>query len=155
MTAASLPLDGLRILAVTQLGAGPFGLTFVADLGAEVIKVEDPSTRGDEARRVPPFADPDANDGIYYQSFNRGTRSLTLNLRAPEGQALLRRLAARVDAVYNNLRGDLPGRLASTTPRCATPIRGSSAAHSLASAARAHAGASQRTTTCYRRRPAS
>jgi len=111
VTAASLPLDGLRILAVTQLGAGPFGLTFVADLGAEVIKVEDPSTRGDEARRVPPFADPDANDGIYYQSFNRGTRSLTLNLRASEGQALLRRLAARVDAVYNNLRGDLPGRL--------------------------------------------
>jgi crotonobetainyl-CoA:carnitine CoA-transferase CaiB-like acyl-CoA transferase len=96
---------------VTQLGAGPFGLTFLADLGAEVIKVEDPSTRGDEARRVPPFADPDANDGIYYQAFNRGTRSLTLNLRAPEGQALLRRLAARVDAVYNNLRGDLPGRL--------------------------------------------
>src|SRR5262249_30074514 len=86
-------------------------MTFLADLGAEVIKVEDPSAGGDEARRVPPFADAAANDGVYYQAFNRGTRSLTLNLRVPEGQALLRRLAARVDAVYNNLRGDLPERL--------------------------------------------
>jgi crotonobetainyl-CoA:carnitine CoA-transferase CaiB-like acyl-CoA transferase len=111
VTAVSLPLDGLRILAVTQLGAGPFGMTFLGDLGAEVIKVEDPSTAGDEARRVPPFADAGMNDGVYYQAFNRGTRSLTLNLRVPEGQALLRRLAARVDAVYNNLRGDLPERL--------------------------------------------
>ena len=60
---------------------------------------------------MPPFADADAGDGLYYQSFNRGTRSLTLNLRHPEGQRLLRRLAARADAVYNNLRGDLPATL--------------------------------------------
>jgi crotonobetainyl-CoA:carnitine CoA-transferase CaiB-like acyl-CoA transferase len=105
--AGALPLDGLRILAATQLGAGPFGMTFLSDLGAEIIKVEDPSG-GDEARRVPPFADAATNDGLYYQAFNRGTRSITLNLRHPEGQALLRRLVARVDAVYNNLRGDLP-----------------------------------------------
>jgi crotonobetainyl-CoA:carnitine CoA-transferase CaiB-like acyl-CoA transferase len=107
----ALPLDGLRILAATQLGAGPFGMMFLGDLGAEVIKIEDPSSAGDEARRVPPFADPDAHDGLYYQAFNRGTRSLTLNLRHPEGQALLRRLVGRVDAVFNNLRGDLPAAL--------------------------------------------
>jgi crotonobetainyl-CoA:carnitine CoA-transferase CaiB-like acyl-CoA transferase len=107
----ALPLDGLRILAATQLGAGPFGMMFLADLGAEVIKIEDPSSGGDEARRVPPFADPAAHDGLYYQAFNRGTRSLTLNLRHPEGQALLRQLVARVDAVFNNLRGDLPAAL--------------------------------------------
>jgi crotonobetainyl-CoA:carnitine CoA-transferase CaiB-like acyl-CoA transferase len=107
----ALPLDGLRILAATQLGAGPFGMMFLADLGAEVIKIEDPSSGGDEARRVPPFADPAAHDGLYYQAFNRGTRSLTLNLRHPEGQALLRQLVARVDAVFNNLRGDLPATL--------------------------------------------
>ena len=107
----ALPLAGLRLLAFTQLGAGPYGLTFLADLGAEVIKVEDPTTGGDEARRVPPYNDAAAHDGLYYQSFNRNTRSLTLNLRAPEGRDLLHRLVARVDAVYNNLRGDLPGKL--------------------------------------------
>lgn len=107
----ALPLAGLRILAATQLGAGPFGMTFLADLGAEVVKIEDPATGGDEARRVPPFADADANDGLYYQAFNRGSRSLTLNLRHPDGQALLHRIVARADAVYNNLRGDLPATL--------------------------------------------
>jgi crotonobetainyl-CoA:carnitine CoA-transferase CaiB-like acyl-CoA transferase len=110
-TAPALPLDGVRILAFTQLGAGPFGLMFLSDLGAEVIKVEDPTTEGDEARRVPPFADAEARDGLYYQSLNRGARSLTLNLRAPEARSLLERLVARADAVYNNLRGDLPGKL--------------------------------------------
>jgi crotonobetainyl-CoA:carnitine CoA-transferase CaiB-like acyl-CoA transferase len=106
-----LPLAGVRVLAFTQLGAGPFAMTFLADLGAEIVKVEDPTTGGDEARTVPPYADPAARDGLYYQAFNRGTRSLTLNLRAPEARPLLHRLVARADAVYNNLRGDLPGRL--------------------------------------------
>lgn len=111
MTSPRFPLEDLRILAFSQLGAGPFGLMMLADLGAEIVKVEDPTTDGDEARRVPPFADPAANDSLYYQAFNRGTRSLTLNVRTPEGHALLRRLVARFDAVYNNLRGDLPRRL--------------------------------------------
>src|SRR6185295_16136614 len=105
------PLEGLRILAFTQLGAGPFGMMFLSDLGAEVIKVENPATRGDEARRVPPFADAAADDGLYYQSFNRGTRSLTLDVACDAGRAILHRLVGRVDAVYNNLRGDLPARL--------------------------------------------
>jgi crotonobetainyl-CoA:carnitine CoA-transferase CaiB-like acyl-CoA transferase len=102
----ALPLAGLRILAPTQLGAGPFGLTFLADLGAEVVKIENPETRGDEARTVPPFADADAHDGLYFQALNRGARSLTLNLRNPLGRALLHRLVPRFDAVFNNLRGD-------------------------------------------------
>ena len=104
---ASLPLDGMRILALTQLGAGPFGMMLLSDLGAEVVKVEHPATRGDEARTVPPFADPAAHDGLYYQAFNRGTRSLTLDVKAPEGRAVLRRLVPRFDALFNNLRGDL------------------------------------------------
>src|SRR5215831_14642209 len=106
-----LPLEGVRILAFSQLGAGPYALMLLSDLGAEVIKVEDPTTEGDEARRVPPFADAAAGDGLYFQSLNRGARSLTLNLRAPEARPLLHRLVARADAVYNNLRGDLPARL--------------------------------------------
>jgi len=107
-----LPLEGVRILAFSQLGAGPYALMLLSDLGAEVIKVEDPTTEGDEARRVPPFADAAARDGLYYQSLNRGARSLTLNLRAPGARELLHRLVARSDAVYNNLRGDLPAKLA-------------------------------------------
>src|SRR5262249_5410131 len=90
---------------------GPWGMTFLSDLGAEVIKVEDPATEGDEARRVPPFNDAAARDGLYYQSLNRGARSLTLHIRSPEGRDVLHRLVGRVDAVYNNLRGDLPAKL--------------------------------------------
>src|SRR5712692_11542360 len=84
---------------------------FLSDLGAEVVKVEDPTTGGDEARAVPPFHDPGARDGLYYQALNRGARSITLNLRTPEGRDLLHRLVARADGVYNNMRGDLPGKL--------------------------------------------
>lgn len=105
------PLAGVRILAFTQLGAGPFGMTMLADLGAEVVKVEQPATGGDEARTVPPYADPAARDGLYYQAFNRGTRSLTLDVASAEGRALLNRLAPRFDAVFNNLRGDLTAKL--------------------------------------------
>src|SRR5213076_1062839 len=68
-------------------------------------------TGGDEARTVPPFNHPAGRDGLYYQSLNRGARSITLNLRTPEGRDLLHRLVARVNAVYNNMRGDLPGKL--------------------------------------------
>jgi crotonobetainyl-CoA:carnitine CoA-transferase CaiB-like acyl-CoA transferase len=108
---SALPLAGVRILAFTQLGAGPWGMMLLGDLGAEIIKVEDPTTGGDEARTVPPFNDPQARDGLYFQALNRGARSLTLNLRAPEARALLHRLVGRADAVYNNMRGDLPAKL--------------------------------------------
>jgi crotonobetainyl-CoA:carnitine CoA-transferase CaiB-like acyl-CoA transferase len=107
----ALPLDGVRVLAFTQLGAGPWAMMLLADLGADVVKVEDPTTGGDEARTVPPFADAAARDGLYFQALNRGARSLTLDLRAAGARDLLHRLVARADAVYNNLRGDLPGRL--------------------------------------------
>jgi crotonobetainyl-CoA:carnitine CoA-transferase CaiB-like acyl-CoA transferase len=105
---APLPLAGLRILALTQLGAGPYAMQVLGDLGAEVVKVEDPTIGGDEARAVPPAAD---GDSVYFQSFNRNTRALTLDLRTPAGRALFRRLAAVADAVYANPRGDLPGKL--------------------------------------------
>jgi crotonobetainyl-CoA:carnitine CoA-transferase CaiB-like acyl-CoA transferase len=105
-TPSALPLAGLRILAPTQLGAGPIGLMFLSDLGAEVVKIENPDGGGDEARTVPPFNDPVAHDGLYFQALNRGARSVTLNLRHPEGRALLARLVPRFDAVFNNLRGD-------------------------------------------------
>lgn len=105
---APLPLAGLRILAFTQLGAGPFGMQVLGDLGAEIVKVEDPGSGGDEARAVPPAI---GGDSLYFQSFNRNTRALTLDLRRDAGRALFRRLAAVADAVYANPRGDLPARL--------------------------------------------
>src|SRR6185369_7438585 len=74
--------------------------------GAEVVKVENPATRGDEARTVPPFNDPAAHDGLYFQALNRGARSIALDLKRPEGRAVLHRLVPRFDAVFNNLRGD-------------------------------------------------
>jgi len=106
------PLDGLRVLAVSQFGAGPFGTQLLVDLGAEIIKIEDPRVGGDVAREVGPYAGED--DSLYFQSFNRGKKSITLDLEHPEGRAVLRDLARVSHAVYNNLRGDLPERLGVT-----------------------------------------
>ncbi len=107
----ALPLEGVRILGATQLGAGPWALSLLSDWGAEVIKLEPPG-RGDEARDVPPFAG--GGDSLYFQSLNRGARGLTLNLRETEGREVLRRLAPSLDVVYNNLRGGEPSRLGLT-----------------------------------------
>jgi len=104
-----LPLTGVRILALTQLGAGPYAMTMLGDLGAEIIKIEDPTTGGDEARAVPPYAID--GDSPYYQSFNRNTKSLTLNLRTAQGKDVFHRLVQVADAVYSNPRGDLPAKL--------------------------------------------
>jgi crotonobetainyl-CoA:carnitine CoA-transferase CaiB-like acyl-CoA transferase len=106
------PLDGVRILAVSQFGAGPFGTQVLADLGADVIKVEDPGVGGDSARYVPPFQG--EADSPYFQSFNRGKRSVSLNLRHPDGQAVFHDLVRVSDAVFNNARGDLPDKLGLT-----------------------------------------
>jgi len=105
----ALPLSGVRILAFTQLGAGPYAMMLLGDLGAEIIKVEDPTIGGDEARRVPPYAGD--GDSPYFQSMNRNAKSLTLNLRTPEATRLLHRLVQVSDAVYTNPRGDLPAKL--------------------------------------------
>lgn len=104
-----LPLEGVRIIAVEQYGAGPWGTMFLADLGAEIIKVENPGTGGDVARYVPPYTG--TQDSVYFQSFNRNKKSITLNLRHPESKSILHKLVASSDAVFNNLRGDLPSKL--------------------------------------------
>ena len=114
---SALPLAGYRILSAEQYGAGPYGTMFLAQLGAEVIKIEPPARDGkgggDTARQVGPhFLRP--HESLYFQSFNLNKKSLTLDLNRPEGQAVLRRLVAGADAVANNLRGDLPARLGLT-----------------------------------------
>ncbi|MEM8853299.1 MAG: CoA transferase [Pseudomonadota bacterium] len=111
-----LPLQGLRVIAVEQYGAGPFGTMHLADLGAEVIKVEAPDTGGplpgDSARHTGPTL-PGGNDSLFFQSFNRNKRSIGLNLKG-EGQQVLQRLARTADALINNVRGDQPERLGLT-----------------------------------------
>jgi crotonobetainyl-CoA:carnitine CoA-transferase CaiB-like acyl-CoA transferase len=106
------PLTGLRIVAIEQFGAGPFGTLLLADLGAEVIKIEDPATGGDVGRSIPPGAE--SGSSLYFEAFNRGKRSIALDLTNPAGREVLSRLVATAHAVYNNLRGDLPDRLGLT-----------------------------------------
>jgi crotonobetainyl-CoA:carnitine CoA-transferase CaiB-like acyl-CoA transferase len=108
-----LPLAGVRILAVEQYGAGPFGSMQLADMGAEVIKIENPSEGGDVSRSVGPYFLGEG-DSHFFQAFNRNKRSITLNLRTPEGQRVLHDLAATADGVLDNLRGDQPPRLGVT-----------------------------------------
>src|SRR5271154_3798156 len=75
-------LSGLRVIAVEQYGAGPYGSMQLADLGAEVIKIENPADGGDMARRVGPYF-AGAGDSYFFHSFNRNKKSLTLDLKKP------------------------------------------------------------------------
>ncbi len=105
----TLPLADVRVVAVEQFGAGPWGTLQLADLGAEVIKIEDPASRGDVGRYVPPFAE--GEDSLFFETFNRNKKSVSLDLRRPEGRAVLEDLVRRSDVVYSNLRGDQPRKL--------------------------------------------
>lgn len=106
------PLADLRILSLEQFVAGPFGTLQLADLGAEVIKIEDPASRGDAARYVPPFRE--GEDSLYFETFNHDKKSLCVDLRRPEGRAVFEDLVRSADAVFSNLRGDEPARLGLT-----------------------------------------
>lgn len=102
-------LSDIRIIAVEQYGAGPFGSLHLAELGADVIKVEDARTSGDIGRHVPPFVEGD--DSLFFQSFNRNKRSVCLDLSVPAGMDVLHRLVKDADALTYNLRGDVPDKL--------------------------------------------
>jgi succinate--hydroxymethylglutarate CoA-transferase len=113
MSHPTLPLAGLRILAVEQYGAGPFGTLYLADLGAEVIKIENHKDGGDVGREMGPhFFGP--GDSHFFQTFNRNKQSVTLDLKHPEGKAAFLALVRTADAVLDNLRGDLPEKLGLT-----------------------------------------
>jgi succinate--hydroxymethylglutarate CoA-transferase len=108
-----LPLENVRVLAVEQYGAGPFGTMFLADQGAEVIKIENPCDGGDMSRDVGPFFLGD-RDSLFFHAFNRNKKSLTLDLSRAEGKQVFHRLVASADAVASNLRGDVPAKLGLT-----------------------------------------
>lgn len=103
------PLEDIRIVAIEQYGAGPFGSLHLADLGAEVIKIEDPRSGGDVSRYVPPLAE--GEDSIFFETFNRNKRSISLDLSTDAGREVLEDLVRTSDAVYSNLRGDVPSKM--------------------------------------------
>lgn len=103
------PLQDVRVVSIEQFGAGPFASLQLADLGAEVIKIEDPRNGGDVGRYVPPFRSGDGS--LFFESFNRNKRSICLDLSVPAGRKVFEDLVARSDALFSNLRGDVPERL--------------------------------------------
>jgi crotonobetainyl-CoA:carnitine CoA-transferase CaiB-like acyl-CoA transferase len=106
---AAAPLADLRVVAVEQFGAGPWGTLQLADLGAEVIKIEDPAAGGDVGRYVPPYQEGESS--LFFETFNRNKRSISLDLRHPRSRRVLEDLVRESDALFSNLRGDQPAKL--------------------------------------------
>jgi crotonobetainyl-CoA:carnitine CoA-transferase CaiB-like acyl-CoA transferase len=109
---ASAPLQGIRVLDLSRILAGPLATQMLADLGADVIKIERPGSGDDTRGWGPPFlkdrAGRDTGDSTYFASCNRGKRSVTVNVASPRGQRLVRDLAARCDVLVENYKvGDL------------------------------------------------
>lgn len=109
---ARRPLEDVRVIAVEQYGAGPFGTWHLAELGAEIIKIEEPHSGGDVGRYVPPYQE--GEDSLFFETFNRGKRSVRLDLANPAGREVFEDLVRHSDAVYSNLRGDVPARIGIT-----------------------------------------
>lgn len=103
-------LSGVRIVSVEQFGAAPYGTMFLADLGAEVIKVENAAIGGDPARKTGPYMLGEG-DSEYFQTWNMNKKSVALDLKSAEGKAALEDLIRNSDAVVNNLRGDLSAKM--------------------------------------------
>ena len=104
------PLAGIRVLAIEQFGAGPYGSMYLAELGAEVIKIENRATGGDPSRQSGSTTLA-GDDSAYFQAFNLAKKSVTLNLKSEEGGALFHDLVRTSDVVWNNLRGSQPAKM--------------------------------------------
>src|SRR5438093_13362362 len=109
-------LDGIRVLDVTQVMAGPFCAMLLADLGADVVKVEPPA--GDSTRQMPGAA---GNDSPSFNAVNRGKRGIVLNLKTAEGREVFTRLARATDILIEQYH---PGLVAAPGPAAATPAGG-------------------------------
>jgi crotonobetainyl-CoA:carnitine CoA-transferase CaiB-like acyl-CoA transferase len=101
------PLAGIRVIDLSRILAGPFCTMNLGDMGAEIIKIEQPGTGDDTRSWGPPFA---GSEAAYFLGINRNKKSLTLNLKAPEGQEILKRLLRSADVVIENFKvGTLAG----------------------------------------------
>lgn len=107
------PLEGVRVLTIEHFGAGPYATLLMAELGAEVIKIESPSLGGDASRPTGPFLLGE-HDSQYFQTFSRGKKSAAVELKTLQGREDFERLVASAEAVVNNLRGDQPVKLGLT-----------------------------------------
>ena len=103
------PLSGVRVIDLTSVVSGPFATMFLADQGADVIKVEPPG--GDITRRSRQSVDPTGQFSALFISTNRGKRSLSVDLKQPEGIEILRKLIARSDVLVQNFRPQVMERL--------------------------------------------
>jgi CoA:oxalate CoA-transferase len=102
-----LPLDGVRVLDLTTFLSGPFCTQILADLGADVVKLEPPE--GDASRHIPPyFVD---GDSAYYLAHNRNKRSIAVDLKTAAGLQVARDLIGRSDVVVENFRPGVAARL--------------------------------------------
>src|SRR6476661_6149135 len=105
------PLDGITVLDLTRVLSGPYCTMLLADMGARVVKIEQPK-KGDDTRAWgPPFLE---GESAYFLSINRNKESITLDFKHPDGRALLDGLVARADVLVENFR---PGTLATRHPR--------------------------------------
>jgi crotonobetainyl-CoA:carnitine CoA-transferase CaiB-like acyl-CoA transferase len=100
MTTPALSLEGIRVLDLSRVLAGPFCGMLLSDLGADVIKIEDTAS-GDESRTWPPHKD---GESAAFLVINRNKRDMTLDLKAPEGVAILKRMVASADVLIENFR---------------------------------------------------
>ena len=98
------PLAGIKVLDLSRVLAGPWSGQMLGDLGAEVIKVEQPGQGDDTRKWGPPFLEDGTRDSAYYLCANRNKRSVAIDLSKPEGQELVRKLAAQADIVLENFR---------------------------------------------------
>src|ERR1700730_603309 len=101
------PLQGIRVIDLTRVLAGPFATQSLGDLGAEVLKIEPPEL-GDETRHFPPFV---GGESHYFLGINRNKKSLVVDLQRPEGAEILRRLVATADILVENYRPGVMDRL--------------------------------------------
>ena len=95
----TLPLQDITILAIEQFGAGPWSTLQLADLGAYVIKIEDPAAKGDIGRYVPPYQE--GEDSLFFETLNRNKRSISLDLRHEDGRQVFEDLVRNADAVFS------------------------------------------------------
>lgn len=109
---AAGPLAGVRVIELGSMYAAPTAGRMLRDFGAEVIKIEDPSVGGDVGRYVPPYFEEE--DSLFFETFNRNKKSISIDIKTPAGRAVFEDLVRNADAVYSNLRGDVPEKIGIT-----------------------------------------
>ncbi|HWJ03882.1 MAG TPA: CoA transferase, partial [Verrucomicrobiae bacterium] len=93
-------LEGIMVLDLTRVLAGPYSTMVLADMGAEVIKIEQPGV-GDDSRQFGPFIE---NESAYFMSLNRNKRGISLNLKSPPAKEIFKQLVSKADVVVENYR---------------------------------------------------